>query len=270
MVRLGPSFEALAVGSLTGVVTTILLALVMGVFSLRVRAIFFAMVTFAFASAFAVLVSQLSTITGGENGLSYGVPEALTTGLRLLQDPVLGVAINGRLLCYYAIVASSLFLFLALLRIVNSPFGRVLQAIRENPGRSETLGYRVVGYRAAAIVISAVTAAIAGIMQALWLRYTGPATTLSLEIMIDILLIVVIGGRGTIYGAAIGATLLVIAQGYLQGVLAALAEFAGGIPVISNALQPGRWLLWLGLLFVLSVYFFPDGIVGRLRRSSDE
>ena len=156
-------------------------------------------------------------------------------------------------------------LVLALLRIVNSPFGRVLQAIRENEFRAEAIGYRVVVYRTLSSVISALFATLAGCMLALWLRYNGPDTSLSFEIMMDVLLIVVIGGMGTIYGAAIGAVLFLVAQSYLQDLLRIGSEAASGLPWLAALLSPDRWLLWLGLLFVLSVYYFPTGVVGRLR-----
>jgi branched-chain amino acid transport system permease protein len=109
---------------------------------------------------------------------------------------------------------------------------------------------------------------LAGALLALWLRYTGPDTTLSFEIMLDILLIVVIGGMGTLYGAVIGSVLFVFAQNYLQDLL----KFAGGalehVPVAGALISPDRWLLWLGVLFVLAVYHFPSGIVGRLRTTT--
>ncbi|MFM1855228.1 MAG: hypothetical protein RLZ83_537, partial [Pseudomonadota bacterium] len=95
--------------------------------------------------------------------------------------------------------------------------------------------------------------------------YTGPDTTLSFEIMLDILLIVVIGGMGTLYGAIIGSVLFVLAQNYLQDLLKWAGAAVDGVPVAAALLTPDRWLLWLGLLFVLSVYHFPTGIVGRLR-----
>ena len=115
---------------------------------------------------------------------------------------------------------AALLLFLAALRIVNSPFGRVLQAIRENDFRAEALGYRTVSYRTVANCLAAAMAVLAGGLNALWLRYTGPDTTLSFAIMVDILLMVVIGGMGTMYGAVIGATLFVLAQNYLQKLMA--------------------------------------------------
>jgi branched-chain amino acid transport system permease protein len=241
------------------------LALVIGLFSLRVRAIFFAMMTLAVASAFATLASQLSDWTGGEDGLSFKVPEVLSPSFELFDQPILGVTVDGRILCYYLLFAVALALFLALLRIVNSPFGRVLQAIRENEFRAEAIGYRVVVYRSISSILSALFACLAGAMLALWLRYNGPDTSLSFEVMMDVLLIVVIGGMGTMYGAVIGAALFLVAQSYLQDLLRIASEATASVPLLSSLLSPDRWLLWLGLLFVLSVYYFPTGIVGKLR-----
>ncbi|MBF9033124.1 branched-chain amino acid ABC transporter permease [Rhodobacterales bacterium HKCCE2091] len=261
--HLGRSWGALLVGTASGAVAAAVLALLIGLFSLRVRAIFFAMITLAVASAVAVLVSQLFEITGGEDGLTYQIPRALTPAFRFGE--LFGVNLNGRIINYYLVFAASLVLFLLLLRIVNSPFGRVLQAIRENDFRAEAIGYRVVWYRTAATCLSAAVAALAGSLYAIWLRYVGPDTTLSFEIMLDILLMVVIGGMGTMYGAVLGAVIFVLAQNYLQSLMGVAAGAAEGLPVLPLLLDPNRWLMWLGILFILSVYFFPTGIVGRLR-----
>jgi len=263
--RLGPTWAALGWGVLGSVALSLLLALLVGLFSLRVRAIFFAMITLAVASAFLTLASQLSEFTGGEDGLSFKLPELLSPSFEFSETPFLGVSLDGRLLCYYLLFASALGLLLALLRIVNSPFGRVLQAIRENEFRAEAIGYRVVVYRTLSSMLSALFACLAGVMLALWLRYNGPDTSLSFEIMMDVLLMVVIGGMGTIYGAAIGAAVFMVAQSYLQDLLRLGSEAASAWPWLAALLSPDRWLLWLGLLFVLSVYYFPTGVVGRLR-----
>ena len=101
--------------------------------------------------------------------------------------------------------------------------------------------------------------------MALLLRYNGPDATLSFSLMVDVLLMVVIGGMGTLYGPALGAALIVLAQYYLQSALQAASHAASGLPLLPALLHPDRWLLWLGLLFVLIVYFFPAGILGSLR-----
>lgn len=263
--RMGAGWGALALGLGAALLVSLLLSLAIGLFSLRVRAIFFAMITLAVAAAFQTLASQLSEWTGGEDGLSFKLPEWLSPSFEPFENEVLGVLIDGRIVTYYLLFALAVMLVLALLRIVNSPFGRVLQAIRENEFRAEAIGYRVVVYRTLSSVLSALFACVAGAMLALWLRYNGPDTSLSFEIMMDCLLIVVIGGMGTIYGAAIGSVLFLIAQSYLQDLLRVASEAAHSLPWLAALLSPDRWLLWLGLLFVLSVYYFPTGVVGRLR-----
>ncbi len=270
MTRFEPGWGALLAGIVGALAVSMLLALVIGLFSLRVRAIFFAMITLAVATAFATLVSQLSAWTGGEDGLSFKVPALLTPGFALEDADGevlewLGVPLNGKLISYYLVLAGAAALFLLLLRVVNSPFGRVLQAIRENDFRAEAIGYRTVVYRTVSTVLSAAFATLAGVLMAIWLRYNGPDTSLSFEIMVDILLIVVIGGMGTMYGAVIGTVLFLLAQTYLQDVMKLASEATAALPLLSSLLHPDRWLLWLGLLFVLSVYYFPQGIVGRLR-----
>ena len=101
--------------------------------------------------------------------------------------------------------------------------------------------------------------------MALLLGYNGPDATLSFSLMIDILLMIVIGGMGTMYGAVIGAVLVVLAEYYLQNILGAINGVVADTPLVSALFDPNRWLLWLGVLFVLIVTFFPQGIFGRFR-----
>jgi branched-chain amino acid transport system permease protein len=267
--RMGPGWDAIGVGVLAAVALSLVLSLAIGLFSLRVKAIFFAMITLAVASAFATLASQASELTGGEDGLNFKVPEALQPGTVYVEDLAFGVALDGRLLSYWLLFTVALVVVLLLLRVVNSPFGRVLQAIRENDFRAEAIGYRTVVYRTVASVLSALGATVAGCLLAIWLRYNGPDTSLSFEIMLDVLLIVVIGGMGTVYGAVVGSVLFVLLQNYLQDLMklaAAQSESVlSGLPWLAALVSPDRWLLWLGVLFVLSVYHFPTGVVGRLR-----
>jgi len=265
MAKLGAGWGSLALGIALALVISAVLAFAIGLLSLRVKAIFFAMITLAVASFFQILASQLSWLTGGEDGVTYKLPELLLPATKLMDTPFLGVEVNGRLVSYYLVFFAALAFFLVLLRMVNSPFGRVLLSIRENEFRSEALGYRTVTYRTVANCVGALGATLAGVLYAIWLRYTGPDTTLSFNIMIDILLMVVIGGMGTMYGAAIGATIFVIAQNYLQDLMKLASDATQGVPLLPNLLHPDRWLLWLGVLFILCVYYFPYGIVGRLR-----
>jgi branched-chain amino acid transport system permease protein len=263
--KLGAGWGAVGLGLLGAVVVSVLLSLLIGLFSLRVKAIFFAMITLAVATAFQTLASQLSDFTGGEDGLTFRNPEGLSPSFEPFESEVFGLLLDGKAFTYWLLFVAVTVLFLLLLRIVNSPFGRVLQAIRENDFRAEAIGYRTVVYRTLSNVLAALFATLAGALLALSLRYVGPATTLSFEIMLDILLIVVIGGMGTMYGAVVGAVLFVLAQAYLQDLLAVGATAVQGVPLLQDLIAPDRWLLWLGVLFVLSVYHFPTGVVGRLR-----
>jgi branched-chain amino acid transport system permease protein len=264
---LGASWAALAAGLAVAFALSLALALAIGLFSLRVQSIFFAMVTLAVAYAFNVLASQLSWLTGGEDGRSFKVPPALQPGFKWLDHPIFGVQATGKLLTYYLVFVIVLVAFLVLLRVVNSPFGRVLQAIRENPFRAEALGYRTVFHRTLATCISALGATLAGGLSALWLRYVGPDTALSFSIQVDVLVMVVVGGMGSLYGAIIGAALFVVAENYLQDAMGGLSHLAAEahLPLLPVLFHPDRWLLWLGLAFVLAVYFAPAGIVGALK-----
>jgi branched-chain amino acid transport system permease protein len=253
-------------GALAGAAVSLLIAAVIGLLSLRLRAIFFSMITLAVAAFALIVAEQWRTLTGGEDGLTFTLPAILDRSFRLVPGKVMGVIINGPVITYYITFAASLVLFLIMLRIVNSPFGLVLRAIRENEFRAEAMGYRVVAYRTLVCVFSAVMASLAGSLMALVSGYNGPDTTLSFALMIDILLMVVIGGMGTLYGAVIGAIVVVLAQYYLENALGAMSGSISGMPVLSALFHPDRWLLWLGIIFVLIVTFLPQGIVGRLRR----
>ncbi|MEX0871996.1 MAG: branched-chain amino acid ABC transporter permease [Aquisalimonadaceae bacterium] len=292
---MGNTFSAILAGTLAAVAVTIVLSLLLGLLSLRVRAIFFALVTLAVAFAFMTLVNQLYTVTGGEDGLRVRVPRELGPAFRpfdgtlrgfsittflsglftqpwnlgeVIREAMFDVRITGRDIMYYVTFAFSLTAFLLLLRMMNSPFGRVLQAIRENEFRAEALGYRTVYYRTAVVLVSTVLTTLAGVLFALLNRYVNPENTLNFELMVFILLMCVIGGMGTLYGAVIGVALFMLAENYLQDLLRVLGGYVEGIPLVERLVGPEHWLFWFGLLFVLSVYFFPRGIVGLLRLCS--
>ncbi len=146
--------RGLAAGVLVGIAAALVavaraVAASSACFSLRVQAIFFAMITLAVAAAFQTLASQLSEFTGGEDGMTFKCPSCCARRSSRSRTRCLGVTIDGRLFSYYLLFVVAAALFLLMLRIVNSPFGRVLQAIRENEFRAEAIGYRMVVYRTA-------------------------------------------------------------------------------------------------------------------------
>jgi branched-chain amino acid transport system permease protein len=260
-------WAAVLAGTAAALVVSAVLATAIGFISLRLRALYFSMMTLALASFALIMATQLRDLTGGEDGLTFSVPSVLTPGFRLLNAPLFGVRMDGRIVTYYLVFVATTLLFLLMLRIVNSPFGRVLQAIRENEFRAQALGFSIVLHRTLAGVIGALMATLAGAMLALVLRYNGPTASMSFEIMVDsILLMTVIGGMGTLYGPMLGAIVIVLAQYYLQPGMAVLSGLFVGLPVLPRLFDPDRWLLWMGVLFVVIVYFFPTGIVGRLRQ----
>jgi len=270
MYKLGPTWSAMLVGALSGLGVSLLLSLLIALVSLRVKAIFYTMMTLAVAAAFGALVTRMSGLTGGDDGRTFKLPESLSPGFRLFENDVLGTTVNGKVLAYYLVFASAVLLFLLMLRVVNSRFGRVLEAIRENEFRAEAIGYRTLYYRVAINCLSAALATCAGILMALWLRYVGPQTTVGFNVMLNILLMAVIGGLGTVYGSVVGVALFVVAENYLQSLMGGMSSSLGAVPLLAALFHPDRWLLWFGTVFVLSVYFFPSGIVGKLRASTRE
>ena len=270
MYKLGPTWSAMLVGALSGLGVSLLLSLLIALVSLRVKAIFYTMMTLAVAAAFGALVTRMSGLTGGDDGRTFKLPESLSPGFRLFENDVLGTTVNGKVLAYYLVFASAVLLFLLMLRVVNSRFGRVLEAIRENEFRAEAIGYRTLYYRVAINCLAAALATCAGILMALWLRYVGPQTTVGFNVMLNILLIAVIGGLGTVYGSVVGVALFVVAENYLQSLMGGMSSSLGAVPLLAALFHPDRWLLWFGTVFVLSVYFFPSGIVGKLRASTRE
>ena len=224
--EMGSGWDAVILGALAGMAVSLVIAVAIGLLSLRVKAIFFAMITLAAASVAMVLASQLSQFTGGEDGITYSVPDIFKPAMKLLEDEegkvvrLFGVRLNGKIAAYYFVFVTCLVLFILMLRLVGSPIGTVLKAIRENEARAEAVGYRVVAYRTFVFCIAALVASLAGTIYAIWLRYTGPDTALSFTIMIDILLMVVIGGMGSMTGALVAAILLGMALSFTAEIAA--------------------------------------------------
>ncbi len=208
-----------------------------GLVSLRVKGVYFAMVTLAFAEAFYILseATDFRRWTGAEDGL-HGIP------VPDFINPT-----DQRLRFYYLALGFALIVYLIARRVVNSPTGRVIVAIRENETRAATLGYNTFAYKLIAFVFSGVLAGLAGMVHALWNLNASPAV-LSVNTTINALLMTIIGGVGTLVGPMLGA-----------GVLQLLGY------VLSRTFGP-RWPLVFGVVFILIVLFLPYGIVGTWNR----
>ena len=252
------SYGHLALALLISVVISGVLSVLIGLFSLRIRAIFFAMVTLAFMDFTFILSSQLRSITGGEDGISFKLPGILAIDFSF--GKFLGIDFTGRIVSYYLILVVSLILFLLMLRFVHSPVGRVLQSIRDNEQRSTALGYRTYLFQVIASSFASCVAAVTGGCFAMWVCYVSPDSSLSVPIMLDVLLMVIVGGMGTIYGGIFGAAFLMITRAFLPKLQVLIASLLPGVPFAIRLSE--RWLFYFGLLFILIVYFFPKGIVG--------
>ncbi len=211
-------------------------SLIFGLLSLRVKGVYLAMVTLAFAEMFYILAEagDFRLYTGADDGL-HGFP----------IPPYLNAA-DHRTRFYYLGLILFVLIFLAARRIVNSPPGRVMIAIRDNEKRANVIGYRTIWYKLFAFVVAGVFAALAGALYALYNVSVTP-TVLSSFHTIDALAMTIIGGVGTLIGPILGATIIRLLGYWLE-------RWFGSM-----------WTLVYGIIFMLIVIFLPYGIVGTIR-----
>jgi branched-chain amino acid transport system permease protein len=226
LVRVIPSlFVALAVG----IALSLVISYVVAFLSIQKRGIYFVMITLAFCQMFYFIGFKWTSLTGGDNGL-HGVP-------RTSCGPV---DLNSEITLYfYVLILFLLSVFIAY-RIVNSPFGRVLKALKDNEDRARSVGYDTTTFKTMAFVISALFGSLAGGLYAVHSNFV-PIDTLSINTSGDVVIMALLGGIGTLYGPVLGAMLVV----YLKNLL-------------SNWL--GNWHLILGGIFILSVLTVRQGI----------
>jgi branched-chain amino acid transport system permease protein len=223
-------------GILGGVAVSMLLGIVIGAIAVRRQGIYFAMITLALAQVvyFVCLQAQL---TGGENGLQ-GIPRGSVFGL-------LGLG-NDRAM-YYFVLAVFVAVFFFIRRIVHSPFGQVLRAIRANEPRAVSLGYKVDRYKLTAFVLSASLAGLAGSLKALVLGFA-TLSDVSQGNSGEVILMTLLGGSGTFLGPVVGANVVVTLQEYLSDLV-------------------GSWVsVIIGAIFVVCVLLFRRGFVGEIQR----
>jgi len=220
---------------LVGTLTAALLGLIVGLLAIRRQGIYFAMITLALAQMM-FLVAVQAKFTGGEDGIQ-GVPRGKLLGL---------IDLNNAITMYAFVVVIFLAVFLLIYRIINSPFGEVLKAIRENEPRAISLGYKTDRYKLAAFVLSAALAGLAGSTKALVLQIAS-LTDVNWPMSGEVVLMVLVGGLGTVFGPAVGAVIIIAMQNYLA--------------------QVGEWVTVIqGVIFVTCVLLFRRGVVGEIAR----
>jgi branched-chain amino acid transport system permease protein len=223
-------------GILGGVAVALLLGLVIGAIAVRRQGIYFAMITLALAQLVFFVCLQ-ADFTGGENGLQ-GIPRGSLFGL---------IGLGNDRVMYYFVLAVFVAVFVLIRRIVHSPFGQVLKAIRANEPRAVSLGYKVDRYKLMAFVLSASLSGLAGSLKALVLGFV-TLSDVSQTNSGEVILMTLLGGSGTFLGPVVGANIVVTLQEYLSEVV-------------------GAWVsVIIGAIFVVCVLVFRRGFVGEIQR----
>lgn len=217
---------------------------VMGVFvayfSTRLRDIYFSITTLVFAQIFWVIVFTWTDVTGGENGLVFNPPKLSLLGFFEAEFTPMSM--------HWFVLAVVAICYLIVRRITQSPFGMVLQAIRENEERTRAIGYHVERHKMAAVMLSALVAGLAGVLYGIFNAYAAPDYFFFLQSG-ETIIYNVMGGIGTLVGPIVGA-----------GVFILLKE------LFSSFWSPEYYLIPVGLLFTLMVMFMPQGLLGFLRQ----
>jgi branched-chain amino acid transport system permease protein len=217
---------------LLGTATGAALGLVVGALAIRRQGIYFAMITLALAQMMYFFALQ-APFTGGEDGIQ-AVPRGKLFGLISLAD---------QMTMYFVVLAIFLACFLFIYRIIHSPFGEVLKAIRENEARATSLGYKTDRYKLLAFVLSATLAGVAGSTKALVFQLAS-LTDVHWSMSGEVVLMTLVGGLGTVFGPVLGAFVVVGMENYL-------ASYGQWVTVIQ------------GIVFVACVLLFRRGILGE-------
>ena len=223
-----------ALAILAGAASAALLGIVTGALAIRRQGIYFAMITLALSQMIYFFCLE-APFTHGEDGIQ-SVPQGM-----LLHF----IDLSNQRILYYFVLTVFLFGFLVIYRTINSPFGDILKAIRENEPRAVSLGYRVDQYKLAAFVLSAALAGLAGAAKAIFAQ-NASLTDVQFSMSGEVVLMTLLGGMGTIYGPVVGAFIVVAMQQYLGQYL-------------------GEWVTVIqGSIFVVCVLLFRRGIVGEI------
>jgi branched-chain amino acid transport system permease protein len=220
-------------GIVAGVAGAAALSVVTGLIAIRRQGIYFAMITLALSQLLYFIYLQ-TPFTHGEDGIQ-GIPQGRLFGLFNLSQPIT---------LYYVILVGFLFGFLVIYRAINSPFGEVLKAIRENEPRAISLGYKTDQYKLMAFILSGTLAGLAGSLK-VFVAQNASLTDVHWTMSGEIVLMTLVGGLGTIFGPVVGAFVIIAMQQYLAGF--------------------GQWVTVIqGVIFVVCVLTFRRGVVGEI------
>jgi branched-chain amino acid transport system permease protein len=224
---------------LYGLVGAGVVAMFVAYFSTRLRDIYFSITTLVFSQIFYVVIFTWTEVTGGENGLAFSQPPFSIPGL--VSARFTSITLHWFVL---AVVAIS---YLTLRRITQSPFGMVLQSIRENEPRTRAIGYPVERYKIMAVMLSGLFAGLAGVLYAVQNRFAAPDFVFFL-ISGEVVIFNVMGGMGTLVGPVVGAAFFFMLR-----------------EVFSRYFTQ-YYLIPVGIIFTLMVIFMPQGLLGFFRR----
>ena len=218
---------------LGGTAAAAVLGVITGIVAIRRQGIYFAMITLALSQLLYFIYLQ-TPFTHGEDGIQ-GIPQGHLFGLLNLSNPTI---------LYYVVLAGFLFGFLVIFRTINSPFGEVLKAIRENEPRAISLGYKTDQYKFLAFILSGTLAGLAGALK-VFVAQNASLTDVEVDMSGLIVLMTLVGGLGTVFGPVVGAFIIVGMQQYLSGL--------------------GQWVTVIqGTVFVVCVLTFRRGIIGEI------
>lgn len=250
LIHLTPSAPialALAVGA------AVLVSWIVARIAIRVSGVYFVMITLAFAEVVHRASLRLE-ITGGSNGL-FGAPEPLygfgDVGIRF-SEVIVGIeplAFTGDALFYYLLLGTVVGAYLLVRRVMASPFGTVLQSVRENELRARFVGYRVQSFKRQAFVLSGTLAGLSGALFGLYTGFASPSLLHWINSG-EVIVMAILGGSGTLYGPMVGAAVFTLFEEYL------------------SALVPW-WRLILGVVFILVVLFLPKGLISLPMKLSE-
>jgi len=218
-----------------GMIFAAIVSFIIGLITLRLQSHYFAMFTLAVAGLFLVAAEKWRSVTQGNDGFTFRAPELFT----------------DRTVFYLFVLLCLVLTFLLLRLFVQSPFGRVLVAVKENETRTKALGYNTIYYKVISSVVAGVVASLAGSLYVVSLRFVN-TSVMAIDMTINALLMTIVGGVGTLTGPIIGAAIIELAKHNLS-------ILAKTYPIFE------RWIIFFGIIYILAVIFFPKGVVGTIQ-----